>query len=35
MPDLLQVSNVEGGMLAWAEAGLPVTTEDGAAGRVV
>ncbi len=29
------VTNVEGGMLAWAEAGLPVTTDGGAAGQVV
>ena len=31
----LDVTNVEGGMLAWAEAGLPVTTDDGQLGSIV
>lgn len=29
------VRNLDGGMLAWELAGLPVVTPDGAAGRVV
>lgn len=29
------VRNVEGGMLAWELAGLPVTTDDGGVGRVI
>ncbi len=29
------VRNVDGGMLAWASAGLPVVTDGGAPGRVV
>ena len=31
----LDVRNLAGGMLAWEEAGLPVTTDDGRAGRIV
>jgi rhodanese-related sulfurtransferase len=29
------VRNVEGGMLAWELAGLPLTTDDGGVGRVI
>ncbi len=29
------VRNVDGGMLSWEQAGLPVVTTDGAVGRVV
>jgi rhodanese-related sulfurtransferase len=29
------VRNVEGGMLAWELAGLPVTTDDGGVGRII
>jgi rhodanese-related sulfurtransferase len=29
------VRNLDGGMVAWEQAGLPVVTPDGAAGRVV
>ncbi len=31
----LDVRNLDGGMLAWAEAGLPVLTDEGAPGDVV
>jgi rhodanese-related sulfurtransferase len=30
----VDVSNLAGGMKAWAEAGLPITTDDGAPGTV-
>ena len=29
------VRNVDGGMLAWEQAGYPVVTDDGGAGRIV
>jgi rhodanese-related sulfurtransferase len=29
------VTNLDGGMQAWARAGLPVTTDDGSPGRVL
>jgi rhodanese-related sulfurtransferase len=29
------VRNVEGGMLGWEQAGLPVVTDDGSVGRII
>jgi rhodanese-related sulfurtransferase len=29
------VRNVDGGMLAWQQAGLPVVTADGGVGRII